>query len=121
LSHPLPPLLLSPYNSSILLFTFTDARDEIDDKAEIGTHIQDYLAYLKSRATLHDGTDGMQVETVVAVASYKKNAKVSWFGKVTNIETDYVDMIWLHRCKNTTKYYYTKLFCKSNSFRHNHL
>jgi hypothetical protein len=58
------------------LFTFTDARDEIDDEAEIDTHIQDYLAYLKSRATLHDRTDGMQVETVVAVASYKKNAKV---------------------------------------------
>jgi hypothetical protein len=89
------------------LFTFTDARDEIDDEAEIGTHIQDYLAYLKSGATLHDGTDGMQVETVMAVASYKKNAKVPWFGKVTNIDTDYVDVIWLHRCKNTTKYYYT--------------
>jgi hypothetical protein len=58
------------------LFTFTDARDEIDDEAEIGTHIQDYLAYLKSEATLHDRTDGMQAETVVAVASYKKNAKV---------------------------------------------
>jgi hypothetical protein len=47
------------YNSSILLFTFTDARDEIDNTAKIGTHIQDYLAYLKSGAILHDGTDGM--------------------------------------------------------------
>jgi hypothetical protein len=108
LSH-FPPtsLLFSFYNSSILLFTFTDAKDEIDDEAEIGTHIQDYLAYLKSGATLHDETDDMQVETVVAVASYKKNAKVPWFGKVTNIDTDYVDVIWLHRCKNITKYYYT--------------
>jgi hypothetical protein len=58
------------------LFTFTDTRDEIDDKAEIGTHIQDYLIYLKSGATLHDGIDGMQVETIVAVASYKKNTKI---------------------------------------------
>jgi hypothetical protein len=56
---------------------------------------------------LHDGIDSMQVGTVVAVASYKKNAKVPWFEKVTNIDTDYVDVIWLHRCKNTTKYYYT--------------
>jgi hypothetical protein len=65
------------------------------------------LAYLKSGAILHDETDGMQVETVVAVAFYKKNAKIPWFGKVTNIDTDYVDVIWLHRCKKTTKYYYT--------------
>jgi hypothetical protein len=65
------------YNLSILLFIFTDARDEIDDTAEIDIHIQDYLAYLKSRTTLHDGTDGMQVGTVVTVAFYKKNAKVS--------------------------------------------
>jgi hypothetical protein len=100
LSHS-SPLFFLPYNLSILLFTFTDARNKIDDEAEIDTHIQDYLAYLKSGATLHDGTDSMQVGTVVAVASYKKNAKV------TNIDTDYVDVIWLHRCKNTTKYYYT--------------
>jgi hypothetical protein len=73
-SPPLPPLIL--YNSSILLFTFTDTRDEIDDKAEIDTHIQDYLTYLKSGAILHNGIDGMQVETVVVVAFYKKNAKV---------------------------------------------
>jgi hypothetical protein len=92
------------------LFTFIDARDEIDDKAEIGIHIQDYLAYLKSGAILNDGTDGMQVETVVAVAFYKKNAKVPWFGKIINIDTDYMDVIWLHRCKNTTKYYYTNSF-----------
>jgi hypothetical protein len=107
LSHPSLPPLLPSYNLSILLFTFTDTRDEIDDKAEIGTHIQDYLAYLKSGATLHDETDGMQVGAIVTVASYKKNAKVPWFEKVTNIDTDYVDVIWLHRCKNTIKYYYT--------------
>jgi hypothetical protein len=41
------------------------------------------------------------------MASYKKNAKVPWFGKAINIATDYVNVIWLHRCKNTTKYYYT--------------
>jgi hypothetical protein len=64
------------YNSSILLFIFTDTRDEIDDTVEIGTHIQDYLVYLKSGATLHDETDGMQVGTVVAVAFYKKNTKI---------------------------------------------
>jgi hypothetical protein len=64
------------YNSSILLFIFTDARNKIDDTAEIDTHIQGYLAYLKSRVTLHDKTDGMQIETVVTVAFYKKNAKV---------------------------------------------
>jgi hypothetical protein len=68
------------------------------------------LAYLKSGATLHDGTDGMQVGTVVAVAFYKKNIKIPWFEKVINIDTDYVNVIWLHRCKNTTKYYYTDSF-----------
>jgi hypothetical protein len=51
------------------------------------------LAYLKSGATLHDGIDGMQVGSVVAVASYKKNAKIPWFRKVTNIDTDYVNVI----------------------------
>jgi hypothetical protein len=64
------------YNSSILLFIFTDTRNEIDDTAEIDIYIQDYLAYLKSEVTLHNETNGMQVETVVTVAFYKKNAKV---------------------------------------------
>jgi predicted DNA binding protein len=69
--------------------------------------LQDYLAYLKSGATLHDEIDYIQVGTVVVVASYKKNTKVLWFGKVINIDKGYVDVTWLHRCKNTTKYYYT--------------
>jgi hypothetical protein len=77
---------------------------------DIGSHLQDYLAYLKSEATLHDETDYIQVETVVVVASYKKNTKVPWFEKVINIDKGHVNVTWLHRCKNTTKYYYTDSF-----------
>jgi hypothetical protein len=96
------------YDLTNLFYILIDTRNETDDNvADIGSHLQDYLAYLKSGATLHDGTDYIQIGTVVAVASYKKNAKVPWFGKVINIDKDHVDVIWLHRCKNTTKYYYT--------------
>jgi hypothetical protein len=44
----------------------------MDDMVDISFYLQDYLTYLKS----HDGTDHMQIETIVAVAFFKKNVKV---------------------------------------------
>jgi hypothetical protein len=64
------------YDLINLFYIFIDTRDEIDGITDIGFHLQDYLIYLKLGATLYDGTDYIQVETVVIVISYKKNAKV---------------------------------------------
>jgi hypothetical protein len=47
----------------------------------------------------------MQVGTIVAVQPDHKNG-IPWFGKVTTIKNEHVEVIWLHKSKSNSKYFY---------------
>jgi hypothetical protein len=47
----------------------------------------------------------MQVDTIVAVQPDRKNG-ILWFEKVTAIKNKYVEVIWLHKSKSNSKYFY---------------
>jgi hypothetical protein len=47
----------------------------------------------------------MQVGTIVAVQPDCKNG-IPWFRKVTTIKNKHVEVIWLHKSKSNSKYFY---------------
>jgi hypothetical protein len=47
----------------------------------------------------------MQVGTIVAAQPDRKNG-ISWFRKVTTIKNEHVEVIWLHKSKSNSKYFY---------------
>jgi hypothetical protein len=49
----------------------------------------------------------MQVGTIVAVQPDHKNG-IPWFGKVTTIKNEHVEVIWLHKSKSNSKYFYLR-------------
>jgi hypothetical protein len=47
----------------------------------------------------------MQVNTIVAVQPDRRN-EIPWFGKVTAIKNEHVEVIWLYKSKSNSKYFY---------------
>jgi hypothetical protein len=47
----------------------------------------------------------MQVGTIIAMQPDCKNG-ISWFGKVTTIKNKNIEVIWLHKSKSNSKYFY---------------
>jgi hypothetical protein len=47
----------------------------------------------------------MQVGTIVAVQPDRRNG-IPWFGKVTASKNEHVEVIWLHKLKSNSKYFY---------------
>lgn len=90
-----------------------DSDEEIDDSAldEHTTqessygHLHDYLAYLQQGPLIKDGTDGIEVGGIVAVQPSNVRA-IPWFGKVVRLLPPSLEILWLHKAGNSTKYFY---------------
>ena len=82
--------------------------NEGEKKSDVGNvhHLQQYLDYLVSGRRLKDGTEDMQIGTIVAVQPHHKRG-IPWFGKVMKIleKEQQIQLVWFER-KNNSCYYY---------------
>ena len=69
-------------------------------------HLQEYLHYLRSGSRLNDGVENITRFSVIATIGPGRKNAYPWFAKVMEIHAEDVEVIWLHRLQNSSKFYY---------------
>ena len=69
-------------------------------------HLQEYLHYLRSGSRLNDGMENITIHSVIATMGPGRENAYLWFAKVIKIHAEDVEVIWLHRLQNLSKFYY---------------